>query len=165
MTIEFQEQHEDISFTDLNELNALDSALKAQREYNAINAELKIASKRREHARNRLIAEMEVSGRTDDGNERGKAKLMKSFYNKVTDFDALKGYVYSLNEPVSKYLQEVFIKGNKRQNIPDPLDGLVEKAVEESLASGRSVAECLPPGLEVTQDTSLRIYLRKEKSG
>lgn len=148
-------------YYDLKAMQPLEAAIKAQREYLSLNAELKVMSKRREFARERLIASMEAANRTDDGNEFGKAKLTKKMRNRVTDFEALREYVYNLNEPVSAYLKEVFIKGVRSRGVEDPLDRLVKKAAEQALEEGKSVEECLPPGLSTYLETSLRITLRK----
>lgn len=146
---------------DLKELDPLDAVIKAQREYNALDAEMKIVKARRTFTRERLIAAMEASGRTEDGNESGKVKLTKSLYNHVVDSEALMEYVYSLDEPVSTYLEEVFRKGNKSKGIEDPLDRLVREAAEKALEEGKEIRECLPPGLEVRPKVAIRVTLRK----
>lgn len=152
---------EKIPLNDLKELDPLDAVIKAQREYNALDAEMETAKARRTFTRERLIAAMEASGRTEDGNDGGKVKLTKSLYNQVTDSEALMEYVYSLDEPVSTYLEEVFRKGNKSKGIEDPLDRLVREAAEQALKKGKEIRECLPPGLEVRPKIAIRVTLRK----
>jgi len=152
---------EGVPLDDLKELDPLDAAIKAQKEYNTLDAEMKIVKARRAFTRTQLIAQMEASGRTDDGNDGGKVKLIKSLVNKVEDKEALLTHVYELDEPVSTYLEEVFKKGNKSKGIPDPLDRLVKEAAEKALATGKSVQECLPPGLSVRSIVSIRLTLSK----
>lgn len=149
------------NLTDLEALTPLEAVIKAQREYNALDAKMKLVKQRRQYTRERLLAEMEAANRTDDGNEDGKVKLARKLRNKVTDHAALIDYVYNLGEPVGTYLKEVFIKGNKSQGIEDPLDLLVERAAKQSIAEGKELSECMPPGLAVYTDVSIRVTLRK----
>lgn len=149
------------NMADLKAMQPLEAAIQTQKEYNALAEEMKVVSKRREFARERLIADLESRGRDREGNSDGKVVLIRKTYNKVTDFDALRDYVYELGEPLSLYMEEVFIKGNKRQGIEDPLDRLVERAFKESLNSNKHIKECMPPGLEVATSTQIRVTLAK----
>ena len=146
---------------DLDAMKPLEAAIQAQKEYLFLNQEMKIAVARRSYTRDRLIAELEARGSDRDGNEDGKVLLMHKTYPKVTDHEALKEYIYSLDEPVGTYLKEVFIKGNKSQGIDNPLDILVEKAMLRSIEEDIDISEAMPPGLTVTTDASVRVTLKK----
>lgn len=161
MLIDQTDLNGEIEIDDLKNLSTLEAVFKAQREYNALDQEMKIARARRQYTRDRLIAELESRGSDRDGNEHGKVLLMRKTYPKVTDFDALREHVHDLDEPDSAYLKEVFIKGNKRQGIEDPLERLVNRAMLLSLEEGIHISEAMPPGLTVTTDTSVRVTLRK----
>ena len=151
-----------VSMDDLKALDPLDAAIKAQREYNALDAEMKMVKARRTFTRDRLTADLEARGRTEDGNDDGKVKLSRTLKNRITDHEALLEYVYSLDEPVSTYLEERFRSGNKSKGIEDPLDRLIREAAEKALANGKSVRDCLPPGLEVRNVVTIGVTLRKE---
>lgn len=153
---------EDTTVDDLVKLSPFEAAVKAQREYNLIYSEMEIAKDRREYSRERLIADLETRGTDRDGIDGvGSVKLTKSLKNKVTDKQALLEYVYSLDEPVETYLDEVFRRGNKSKGIPDPLDRLVKEAAMRALEESKSVEECMPPGLAVRSVSSIRITLNK----
>lgn len=151
---------EDVYLGDLENLPTLEALEKASREYKALDAEMKLVTARRKYARERIMAELEASGRTDDGNMGIKVKLTKKLAPKITDHDALLEYVYGLPEPASTYLEERFIRPNKKAGIADPLEILIEKAVEMSLTTGKSLADCMPPGLEVHPYPRLTVTLR-----
>ena len=154
-----------VQIDDLKEMKPLEAAIKAQQEYLALNQEMKIVMARRNYTRDRLISELEARGSDRDGNDDGTVLVMRKVYPKVTDFDELVEYVYALDEPVSTYLKEVFIKGNKSQGIEDPLERLVARAINDSLETGKHISECLPPGLSISSDTQLRVTLKKKKEG
>lgn len=151
-----------VSVDDLKALDPLEAAFKAQREYNALDKEMKMAKERRAFTRSRLIADLEGRGRTEDGSDNGKVKLMRELKNQVTDHEALLEYVYGLDEPVSTYLEERFRKGNKAKGIEDPLDRLIREAAEKAMSEGKSVKDCLPPGLTVRNVVTIRVTLRKD---
>lgn len=155
---------DEVSYDDLKALDPLEATIKVQQEYNALDAEMKIAKARRTFTRDRLIADLEARGRTEDGNEDGGVTLSKALKNQITDYEALLEYVYSLDEPVSTYLEERFRTGNKSKGIEDPLDRLIREAAEKALKNGESVRDCLPPGLEVRMVASIRVTLRKDKA-
>lgn len=151
---------EDVYLSDLENLPTLEALEKAYREYKAIDSEMKLAKARRDYARTRMETELESSGRTDDGSAGIKVKLTKKLAPKITDHDALLAHVYELPEPASTYLEERFIRPNQKAGISDPLEILINKAVEVSLATGKTLAECMPPGLTVFPYSRLTVTLR-----
>lgn len=155
---------EETYLDDLKNLDPLEAAIKAQREYKAMEAEFKSVKERRDYTRQRLTADLERRGRDRDGNDDGSVKLTKTLKNKVTDRELLIEHIYGLDEPASTYLMETFRHGNKTTGIADPLDRLVAKAVEQAMAEGKAVADCLPPGLDVRTESSIRITLKKQKA-
>lgn len=148
------------TFDDLEELSPEDALEQAYREYKELDAFMKVAAKRRTYAREKMIAYLVESGRTDLGNEGIKVKFTRKLGPKITDMEALKEYVMALDEPDSTFLEMTFIRPNKSKGIGDPLDILVERAVEMSLKTEKSVEECMPPGLGYGSYDKLTVTLR-----
>lgn len=145
---------------DLAELSPAQAVARAYREYKVLEAEMKLAKARRDYARARMEAEMESSGMTDFGDESVKVKLTHCLAPKIEDYDALIEYVHELQEPSSTYLEERFIRPNKKAGVADPLEVLIDKAVKRSLAEGKSIKECLPPGLSIVAYNRFTVTLR-----
>lgn len=149
------------TFDDLEELSPEEALEKSYREYKEIEAFMKVAAKRRAYAREKMITYLIDNNRTDLGNEGIKVHFSRKLGPKIEDMEALKEYVMELDEPDSTYLELTFIRPNKSKGISDPLDILVERAVEKALTSGKSVEECMPPGLSYGSYDKLTVTLRR----
>lgn len=84
-------------------------------------------------------------------------------YGKVTNYDLLRDYVLELDAPQSEYMQEEFIKGSPKN--PRGIFLLIEDAKEAAISQGRSMKDCLPPGLELTMQTIVTVRTTRKEIG
>ena len=129
--------------------DALDEYYAAYDRHEALKERRKKASKLLTKAKDALesfYAGLGVTSMTRDGRAVG---VSFKRYSKVEDFDALDEYKEEQGEPESEYMDRVFRK--------DALKQMLDEATEEALAEGKSVHECLPPGLSFYMKTVVTV--------
>jgi len=112
-----------------------------------IEADLAAAKQITNEAKGVLMSLLESMGINKIGRGDRTISLSKRSFGKVVDFDLLVNWISEQDVPRSEYIQEVIIKGSTRD--PRGIHAMVEDAQKEALDTGRSISECLPPGLEL----------------
>lgn len=124
-----------------------------------LESRYKKAKKKLEGAKEVLLSHMDSIG-TETVKRKGVSiSHTKRNWGKVTDFAKLKEWVSKQDEPRSEFMEEVFIKGTKKD--PRGLHMMLKDAQINSVELGLPLHECLPDGLEMSTTDVLTV--RKSK--
>ena len=130
----------------MNIAEAADGYLRLYDRKKAIETELSQVNERLNAARDMLLAELSMSGLNAVGRGDRSITIHSSSFGKVVDFQFLRDWVENVSgEPVSQYMELTFIKGSTSD--PRGIHAMIADAQEKAIDTGKTVEECLPPGL------------------
>ena len=143
-------------------MDAIDTYLSIYAKVKAAESELQAMKQEKAQAKFELILYLESNGFRSVGRNDRSVSHSKRSYGKIIDFNQLRDWVSEQDEPMSEFMEEVFIKGSKKD--PRGIHGIVVAAQRESVNTGQPVVDCLPPGLEITTDDVITVRTRKSNA-